>query len=145
MQQAPELWDDPCYAIGAAAEMVSLHPQTLRRYEEFGLVVPARRAGRRRYSPRDIESLHHISSLSNELGLNLAGVEVIIRLNKRVDEMQAELDELRTDRVRQEAQIAALQDELRRLDAPAHTHREHAGAPAPAAVPGAIDSPHTAQ
>jgi len=141
VQQASELWDDPCYAIGVAAEMVSLHPQTLRRYEEFGLVVPARRAGRRRYSPRDIERLQHISSLSNELGLNLAGVEVIIRLNTRVDEMQAELEELRTDRMRQEAQIAALQAELCRRDAPAHTHREHTGAPAPVTVSGAIETP----
>lgn len=114
MQLGPDLWDDPCFAIGMAAEMVSLHPQTLRRYEDLGLVVPARKAGRRRYSRRDIECLHQIACLSNELGLNLAGVEVIIRLNQHVDEMQAELEQLRAERARQEAQIAALQDELRR-------------------------------
>ena len=113
MEQTSSFWDEPCYAIGVAAEMVSLHPQTLRRYEEFGLVTPARKAGRRRYSPRDIELLRYICRLSNDLGLNLAGVEVAIRLNEQIRKLQAEIENLQTARTDLEAQIALLQDQIR--------------------------------
>jgi len=115
MPQQSEQWDQPCFAIGVASELVALHPQTLRRYEELGLVIPARRAGRRLYSPREIELLRYISRLSFELGLNLAGVEVIIRLNERIRELQAELDAQLAARTGLEAQLTALEDQVRRI------------------------------
>ncbi|MGC8779909.1 MAG: MerR family transcriptional regulator [Anaerolineae bacterium] len=115
MTSSSDLWDEPRYAIGVVAEMVELHPQTLRRYEELGLLVPARKAGRRLYSPRDVELLRYISRLSNELGLNMAGVEVILRLNQRINELQAEVERLQGIRLALEAQIAALQEQLSRI------------------------------
>ncbi len=110
----PEPGTEPIYAISVVAEMVALHPQTLRRYEELGLLVPIRKAGRRRYSDRDVELLRTISRLSSELGLNLAGVEVILRLNQRIHDLQAEVDLLQAVRATLEAQVAALQTPLRR-------------------------------
>jgi len=109
-----DAWDEPRYAIGIVAEMVELHPQTLRRYEELGLLAPARRAGRRLYSPRDVELLRSISRLSSELGLNMAGVEVILRLNQRIHELQAEVDRLRHARASLETQVAVLQEQVAR-------------------------------
>jgi len=96
--------DQPLYAIGIAAQLVRLHPQTLRRYEGLGLVRPARRSGRRLYSRRDVDRLLQIVRLTNELGINLAGVEVILRLKEQVVALQAEnesiLAELETVTVR---------------------------------------------
>jgi MerR family transcriptional regulator/heat shock protein HspR len=112
MSSTSDAWDEPIYAISVAAEMVSLHPQTLRRYEQLGLLAPARKAGRRLYSPRDIDLLRSVSRLSQELGLNMAGVEVILRLNARIRELQAELDNLIAIRVGLEAQVAALEERL---------------------------------
>lgn len=115
MTASADLWDEPCYAIGVVAEMVELHPQTLRRYEELGLLVPARKAGRRLYSPRDVELLRSISRLSTELGLNLAGIEVILRLNRRINELEAEVERLQRVRAELEAQITALEAQLARI------------------------------
>ncbi len=89
--------NEPCYVISVAARMVNLHPQTLRYYERAGLVVPARSAGNARlYSPRDIERLSKICRLTDELGVNLAAVEVIMRLTDTIERLQAETDEIRT-------------------------------------------------
>jgi len=88
--------DEPCYVISVVSRMVNLHPQTLRYYERIGLVVPARSAGNvRLYSPADIERLRRICRLTDELGVNLAGVEVIMRLTDTIEQLQAELDEMR--------------------------------------------------
>jgi MerR family transcriptional regulator/heat shock protein HspR len=85
--------DEPYYAISIAARLVNLHPQTLRHYESIGLVVPKRSQGNRRlYSPRDIERLGKITRLTQELGVNLAGVEIILRLSEQVESLQAELN-----------------------------------------------------
>lgn len=87
--------DEPRYAIGVAARLVNLHPQTLRHYESLGLVVPERTQGNiRLYSPRDIERLRKISRLTQELGVNLAGVAIILRLSEQVEQLQAELTRL---------------------------------------------------
>ncbi len=105
--QAP---NEPCYVISVAARMVDLHPQTLRHYERVGLVVPARSSGNvRLYSPRDIERLRKICRLSDELGINLAGVDVILRLTDSVEELQTEMDEMRADLV---AEIQRLRQRL---------------------------------
>ncbi len=85
--------DEPYYAIGAAAELVDLHPQTLRHYEAVGLVVPQRSKGNiRLYSPHDIERLRKITRLTQELGVNLAGVEIILRLSEQVKALQAQVE-----------------------------------------------------
>ncbi len=115
MTPSSDAWDEPRYAIGVVAEMVELHPQTLRRYEELGLLAPARKGGRRLYSPRDVELLRSISRLSTELGLNMAGIEVILRLNRRIFELQAEVERLHRLRADLEAQLSALQEQLARL------------------------------
>ncbi len=84
--------DEPHYVISAAAGLVNLHPQTLRHYETLGLVVPQRSQGNMRlYSPRDIERLRKITRLTQELGVNLAGVEIILRLSEQVEALRAEL------------------------------------------------------
>jgi MerR family transcriptional regulator/heat shock protein HspR len=84
--------DEPYYAIGVAARLVDLHPQTLRYYETQGLVVPQRSRGNMRlYSPYDIERLRKITRLTQELGVNLAGVEIILRLSEQMEALRAEL------------------------------------------------------
>jgi len=98
------IFDDyePCYVISVAARMVGIHAQTLRYYERLGLIEPSRSQGRVRfYSKRDIDRLRQIKTLMNELGVNPAGVEVIIRLKERIAEM--------------ERQIAEMEQEIKRL------------------------------
>lgn len=85
--------DEPRYSISVAARMVNLHPQTLRTYERLGLVKPARTRGNHRmYSPADIGRLRRIVRLTDELGVNLAGVEIILRMRERILEMQQEME-----------------------------------------------------
>ncbi|MBI2845688.1 MAG: helix-turn-helix transcriptional regulator [Chloroflexi bacterium] len=87
--------DEPCFVISVAAQMVGLHPQTLRYYERAGLVQPRRSRGNiRLYSQRDIEDLRRIARLTDELGVNLAAVEVILNLTRRMEEMQGEMDRM---------------------------------------------------
>lgn len=88
--------DEPCFSISVAARMVGLHAQTLRYYEKAGLVRPSRSKGRNRlYSRRDVEQLHQIRRLTDDLGLNLAGVEVMLRMRGRLARMESELRALR--------------------------------------------------
>lgn len=90
--------DEPCYVISVAARMVELHPQTLRYYERAGLIRPYRSRGNRRlYSPSDIDRLRTIIRLVDELGVNLAGVEVIIHMRRRMMQMQEEMDLMRAE------------------------------------------------
>lgn len=78
--------DQPVYIISVAAELSNVHPQTLRLYERKGLVVPKRTIGKsRRYSKRDIEKLKQIQYLTQEIGLNLAGVKQILELQKQLE------------------------------------------------------------
>jgi MerR family transcriptional regulator, heat shock protein HspR len=83
------------YMISVAADLVGMHPQTLRIYEQKGLVRPKRTAGNTRlYSERDLERLRLIQRLTTELGLNLAGVEHVLRLEDQLRRMQARFDRL---------------------------------------------------
>jgi MerR family transcriptional regulator, heat shock protein HspR len=83
------------YMISVAADLVGMHPQTLRIYEQKGLVRPKRTAGNTRlYSERDLERLRLIQRLTTELGLNLAGVEHVLRLEDQLRKMQAQFDRL---------------------------------------------------
>jgi MerR family transcriptional regulator, heat shock protein HspR len=87
--------DRPRYMISVAAELVGMHPQTLRIYESKGLVTPQRTAGNTRlYSDADLERLRLINRLTQELGLNLAGVEHVIRLEEQVRRMQRLMERL---------------------------------------------------
>ena len=85
--------DRPRYMISVAAELVGMHPQTLRQYEEKGLVRPQRTAGNTRlYSEADLERLRLVQRLTTELGLNLAGVEHVIRLEEQIRRMQRTME-----------------------------------------------------
>ena len=87
--------DEPCFAISVAARIVGLHAQTLRYYEKAGLIQPSRSKGRNRlYSQADVERLRQISRLPDDLGLNLAGAEVALKLVERIDELEREVKEL---------------------------------------------------
>ena len=90
---------DPAYVISIAAARVGMHPQTLRLYERVGLVKPARRGSNRLYSDEDIERLRQIQRLTQDMGVNLAGVEIILNLLEQITEMQAELEQLRQARL----------------------------------------------
>lgn len=86
--------DRPVYMIGVAAQLAGMHPQTLRSYEQKGLVTPQRTSGNTRmYSQADIERLELVTELTNE-GINLAGVIRILDLQGRLDDRDSELDDL---------------------------------------------------
>ena len=87
--------DRPRYMISVAADLVGMHPQTLRIYESKGLIRPKRTAGNTRlYSEADVERLRLIQQLTNELGLNLAGVEQVLRLQDEVLRMRSRLERM---------------------------------------------------
>jgi len=111
-RQLPD--DEPCYVISVAARLVELHPQTLRHYDRIGLLKPSRTAGRRRlYSQRDVERLRKIVRLTDHLGVNLAGVEVILNMSERIEDLQAQLAALQQ---RSEVEITALCKRIRELE-----------------------------
>jgi MerR family transcriptional regulator/heat shock protein HspR len=87
--------DRPRYMISVAAELVGMHPQTLRMYEQKGLVQPQRTAGNTRlYSEADLERLRLIQRLTTQLGLNLAGVEAVLDLEEQLQRMHARMERL---------------------------------------------------
>ncbi len=87
--------NDPCFVISIAARMVGVHAQTLRYYERVGLLFPSRTEGRRRlYSPQEIERLRKIKTLTEDMGVNLAGAEVVLKLMDRMAEMENEIKQL---------------------------------------------------
>jgi MerR family transcriptional regulator, heat shock protein HspR len=90
--------DRGIYMISVAAELVGMHPQTLRIYETKGLVRPKRTpGGTRLYSEADVERLRIIQRLTTELGLNLAGVELVLRLEDELRRAHAQIERLRRD------------------------------------------------
>jgi len=90
--------DEPCYVISVAARMVGMHAQTLRYYERAGIIEPSRSRGRiRLYSQADIVRVRQIQRLISELGVNLAGAEIILRLNDRIREMDEEMGRIRAE------------------------------------------------
>jgi MerR family transcriptional regulator/heat shock protein HspR len=87
--------DAPVFVISVAAELAGMHAQTLRQYDRLGLVSPGRTSGGgRRYSPRDVALLREVQRLSQEDGVNLAGIKRIIELESRVEALQARVHEL---------------------------------------------------
>ena len=85
----------PVYMIGVVAEMLKVHPQTLRFYEKKGLVRPGRTEGQTRmYSEEDLEDIARLLRLTRDLGVNLAGVEIILKMRHRMLDMQAQMEQL---------------------------------------------------
>ena len=96
------------FVISVAAEMAGMHPQTLRQYDRLGLVTPVRTGGGgRRYTERDVELLREVQRLSQEDGVNLAGIKRIIELENQVEALQARVQELNEELARTEASILA--------------------------------------
>ncbi|MDO8588124.1 MAG: MerR family transcriptional regulator [Armatimonadota bacterium] len=94
--------DEPLYMISIAAKLCRLHPQTLRMYERLGLIRPRRISEKNRmYSDADIERLRQIHRLTHDLGVNLAGVEIILDLLERMQSMQHQA-EMEMEQIRQE-------------------------------------------
>lgn len=89
--------DTPVYAISVAAQLLGMHPQTLRQYDRLGLVSPDRTSGRTRlYSMRDVLRLRQVQRLSNE-GITLAGIQRILALEEEVERLRARLDQLTSE------------------------------------------------
>jgi MerR family transcriptional regulator/heat shock protein HspR len=110
--------DRGVFMISVAAELAEMHPQTLRMYEQRGLIEPKRSPkGTRLYSHEDVERLRRIQEMTNDLGLNLAGVEHVLRLEQELDRARRRIDALerRTQELQleMEAQVAQVRRELR--------------------------------
>ncbi len=107
----PDKSDGAWYIISVAAEKAAVHEQTLRHYERLGLISPARKGksphSPRLYSDRDIERVIQIRGLMQDLGVNLAGVETILHMRDRIEQMQKEMNE----------RIEQMQEEIDRLQA----------------------------
>jgi MerR family transcriptional regulator/heat shock protein HspR len=94
-------YDEPVYLISIVAKILDIHPQTLRQYERENLICPSRSDGRiRLYSQRDIDKIKMILRLTRELGVNLAGVDVVMRLKEQMETMEQEIAELRYELAR---------------------------------------------
>jgi len=102
--------NQPMYVISVAARMIGVHPQTLRHYENIGLIIPERSEGNiRLYSPTDIDRLRQISRLTDELGVNLAGVQIILDMRERLEQLQLEMEVTQAEL---KAEIARLRKRL---------------------------------
>lgn len=86
-------YTEPVFLISAVAEILNLHPQTLRQYEREGLIKPSRTNGRiRLYSQKDIDNIKTVLHLTRELGVNLAGVDIILRLKEQIIKLEDEIE-----------------------------------------------------
>lgn len=111
--------DRGVFMISVAAELAEMHPQTLRIYEARGLITPKRSPKNTRlYSQRDVERLKRIQQMTNEEGLNLAGVETVLEMESRVEQMRAELEAMR-ERTRELE--SKLDEEMQRVHERLHT------------------------
>ena len=120
---------EPVYSIGVVVRMVSLHPQTLRNYERWGLIKPGRMGGRvRLYSQTDVERIREIKTGIETLGLNVAGVEVMLKLKVQIVELQTQVERLTVE-------VVTLRSGPRSLPGSVEGAPDGAGAPRP--PPGA--------
>jgi len=122
---------DPVYPMGVAARLCGVHPQTLRSYERMGLIMPARLNEKNRmYSEFEIRRVHQIQRLTQDLGVNLAGVEVILNLLDQMEDMRQDLESQMIEYVRNaEERLAHLAKESK-----APVPREGSFLPAPKLV-----------
>jgi MerR family transcriptional regulator/heat shock protein HspR len=103
------------FMISVAAELAQMHPQTLRVYEARGLIEPQRSPkGTRLYSEEDVQLLRRIQEMTADLGLNLAGVERVLELEAKVEEMNARIEDLETQKVHAQVRLAEELEEVRR-------------------------------
>lgn len=93
---------EPIFFIGMAAKITKCHPHTLRLYEQMGFVKPLRKGGKRVYTLQDIARIKVIRTLTQEFGVNLAGVEIILNLMDKIREMEKELEKQPTIILEQE-------------------------------------------
>jgi len=101
----------PVFVISVAAELAGMHPQTLRQYDRLGLVTPGRSGGGgRRYSARDVARLREVQRLSQEEGVNLAGIKRVIDLENHVEALRARVAELADELAEARAALAAAHD-----------------------------------
>ena len=109
--------DEPCFTIGVVHQMLGLHPQTLRHYERLGLVRPQRSDGRiRMYSAKDLERIALIKRWIDEFGVNLAGVEIMLKMQESMEQLRAELErQLQEQREQYENEVRRLKDALVRV------------------------------
>ena len=107
--------DRGVFMISVAAELANMHPQTLRMYEARGLIEPQRSPkGTRLYSQDDVEKLRRIQEMTADLGLNLAGVERVLDLEQEIERMHDRMEELETEALRAQVQLAEQLEEVRR-------------------------------
>jgi len=91
-------YNEPVYLISVVANMLEIHPQTLRQYEREGLIEPSRTEGRMRlYSQGDTDKMKLILRLTRDMGINLAGVDVVLRLREQMQTMEDEIESLRDE------------------------------------------------
>ncbi len=91
-------YNAPVYLISAVAEILDIHPQTLRQYEREGLIKPSRTNGKiRLYSQKDIDHIKYVLTLTRELGINLAGVDLILQLNKKINKLEKEIENYKSE------------------------------------------------
>jgi MerR family transcriptional regulator/heat shock protein HspR len=103
------------FMISIAAELAQMHPQTLRMYEQRGLIEPKRSPkGTRLYSQEDVDRLRRIQEMTTDLGLNLAGVERVLELESQVDEMHARIEQLEVKALHAQVQLAEELEQVRR-------------------------------
>ncbi|HEX2326952.1 MAG TPA: MerR family transcriptional regulator [Chloroflexota bacterium] len=109
--------DEPCFTIGVVHQMLGLHPQTLRHYERLGLVRPQRSDGRiRMYSAKDLERIALIKRWIDEFGVNLAGVEIMLKMQESMEQLRVELErQLAEQREQYESEVRRLKDALVRV------------------------------
>ncbi|MDR1912189.1 MAG: helix-turn-helix transcriptional regulator [Helicobacteraceae bacterium] len=89
-------YEEPVYMISVVAKVLEVHPQTLRQYEREGLIQPGRSIGKvRLYSQRDIDEIRLVLSLTRDMGVNLAGVDIALKLKRQIAQMQKEIDDLK--------------------------------------------------
>ncbi len=105
----------PVFMIGIAAELIGVHPQTLRMYEQKGLLCPRKSLKNTRlYSQEDVELGRYIQKLTQEMGMNLAGVKKVLDLEKKIERLEAENGRLREELERQNTEHAKVVEEVRR-------------------------------
>src|SRR5881396_3403304 len=105
--------DRGVFMISVAAELANMHPQTLRMYEARGLIEPKRSPkGTRLYSQEDVDQLRRIQEMTAELGLNLAGVERVLRLEQEIDGMQARMEEIELEALQAQVRLAEELEEV---------------------------------
>ena len=107
--------DRGVFMISVAAELANLHPQTLRIYEARGLIEPQRSSkGTRLYSQEDVEKLRRIQEMTAELGLNLAGVERVLHLEREIEEMQDRIERIELEALQAQVRLAEELEQVRR-------------------------------